>query len=105
MVDDSKTKFSTDIERGHVIRQSPAEGERLQPGETVSLVVSLGPRFFAAPDFRSLSRSAAEDLAAEYGLHVTFSTIPGTSGQIVFSQSPGVGTQVEYGDTIQLFMV
>jgi hypothetical protein len=36
---------------------------------------------------------------------VTFSTIPGTSGQIVFSQSPGVGTQVEYGDTIQLFMV
>jgi serine/threonine-protein kinase len=105
VVDDSTTKFSTDIERGHVIRQSPAEGERLQPGETVSLVVSLGPRFFAAPDFRSLSRSAAEDLAAEYGLHVTFSTIPGTSGQIVWSQSPGVGTQVEYGDTIQLFMV
>ena len=105
VVDDSKTKFSTDVERGHVIRQSPAEGERLQPGETVSLVVSLGPRFFAAPDFRSLSRSAAEDLADEYGLHVTFSTIPGTSGQIVFSQSPGVGTQVEYGDTIQLFMV
>ena len=105
VVDDQKTKFSTDVERGHVIRQSPAEGERLQPGETVSLVVSLGPRFFAAPDFRSLSRSAAEDLAADYGLHVTFSTIPGTSGQIVFSQSPGVGTQVEYGDTIQLFMV
>jgi len=105
VVDDSKTKFSDDVERAHVIRQRPAEGERLQPGGTVSLVVSLGPRFFPAPEFRSLSRSAAEDRAAEYGLHVTFSTIPGTSGQIVFSQSPGVGTQVEYGDTIQLFMV
>ena len=104
VVDDSKTKFSSEVERGHVINQSPADG-RLQPGETVSIVVSLGPKTFGAPDFRSLSRSAAEALALEYGLHVTFSTIPGTSGQIVFSQSPGVGTTVQYGDTIQLFMV
>ena len=104
VVDDSKTKFSTEVERGHVIRQTPAEGDRLSPGETVSLVVSLGPRFFPAPDFRSLSRSAAEDLADQYGLHVIFSTFPGTGGTAVFSQSPGVGWTVEYGDTIRLFM-
>jgi serine/threonine-protein kinase len=104
VVDDSKTKFSTEVERGHVIRQDPAKG-KLQPGETVSVVVSRGPRFFPAPDFRSLTREGAQALADEYGLHVTFSTIFGTSGQIVYSQSPGVGTTVEYGDTIQLFMV
>jgi serine/threonine-protein kinase len=87
-----------------VISQDPAQG-KLQPGETVSVVVSRGPRFFPAPDFRSLTREDAQALADEYGLHVTFSTIFGTSGQIVYSQSPGVGTTVEYGDTIQLFMV
>jgi hypothetical protein len=57
----------------------------------------------SAPEFARFA--IGRQRAAEYGLHVTFSTIPGTSGQIVFSQSPGVGTQVEYGDTIQLFMV
>ena len=103
VVDDSKTKFSTEVERGHVIRQTPAEGQ-LQPGETVSLVISLGPRSFPAPDFRSLSRTAAQDLADQYGLHVIFSTFPGTGGTAVFSQSPGVGWTVEYGDTIRLFM-
>ena len=36
VVDPSKTKFSTDVERDRVIRQTPADG-RLQPGETVSL--------------------------------------------------------------------
>ena len=59
VVDDSKTKFSSEVERGHVISQSPADG-RLQPGETVSIVTSRsGRRRSRAPDFRSLSRSAA----------------------------------------------
>ena len=55
VVDASKTKFSTEVERGRVIRQTPADGQ-LQPGETVSLVISLGPKTFPAPDFRGLSR-------------------------------------------------
>jgi serine/threonine-protein kinase len=87
-----------------IIKQAPADGTRLQPGETVTITVSLGPRFFPAPDFSNLSHDAAEALAAEYGLHVIFSTFPGTGGDAVFSQSPGVGWTVEYGDTIRLFM-
>ena len=105
VVDDSKTKFSTTVERGRVIRQSPDSGKELQPGGTVTLVISLGPKHFPAPDFRSMSRADAQALADQYGLHVTFSTLFGTSGQLVWSQSPGVGVTVQYGDTIPLFMV
>jgi beta-lactam-binding protein with PASTA domain len=104
VVDDSKTKFSTQVERGRVIRQIPADG-RLQPGETVTIVISLGPKHFDMPDFRGRSKDDAQALADQYGLVVVFSTIPNTSGTIVFSQSPGVGAPVTYGDTITLYLV
>ena len=39
------------------------------------------------------------------GSLLTFKTVPGTTGSVVFSQSPGVGVTVRYGDTITLFMV
>ena len=104
VVDPSKTKFSTDVERDRVIRQTPAEG-RLQPGETVSLVISLGPKNFAVPDFRGRTRVDAQALADEWGLVLAFSSIPNTSGTIVYSQSPGIGATVTYGDTISLYLV
>jgi len=104
VVDASKTKFSTDIERGRVIRQKPADGQ-LQPGQTVTLVVSLGPKSFGAPNFIGLSRDAATALADQWGLALDFQTIGTTSGTLVYSQNPGVGVTVMYGDTITLYMV
>jgi serine/threonine-protein kinase len=101
----TKAKFSTDVERGRVIAQSPKAGVKLQPGETVMITVSLGPKHFAAPSFLGLSRDAAKALADRYGLQPDFRTIAGTSGTIVYSQTPGVGTTVSYGDTITLFVV
>ena len=104
VVDASKTKFSTDVERGRVIRQNPADG-LLQPGQTVTLVVSLGPKSFGAPNFIGLSRDAATALADQWGLALDFQTIGTTSGTLVYSQNPGVGVTVTYGDTITLYMV
>jgi len=101
----TKTKFSTDIERGRVIAQSPDPGTKLQPGETVTLTISLGPKRFACPDFRGLSRDAAQAMADSYGLKLDFKTVFGTSGSVVYSQSPGADTTVAYGDTITLYMV
>jgi serine/threonine-protein kinase len=104
VVDDSKTKFSTEVERGRVIRQTPADGQ-LQPGETVTIVVSLGSKNFAAPDFIGLSRDAATSLANRWGLVVDFQVIGTTTGTLVYSQNPGVGVTVTYGDTITLYLV
>ncbi|MGZ5214036.1 MAG: Stk1 family PASTA domain-containing Ser/Thr kinase [Actinomycetota bacterium] len=103
VVDDSKTKFSTEVERGHVIRQSPADGQ-LQPGETVTLVISMGPKSFPAPDFRSLSRSGAQALAEQFGLIPTFVDLAAYPGTTVVNQSTAVGATVTYGDPITLYL-
>ena len=106
VVDSSKTKFSTTVERGLVIRQNPADGKKLQPGETVRDRDLARTEALPRPRFPfDVPRRTPRRWRTEYGLHVTFSTLFGTSGQLVWSQSPGVGVTVQYGDTIQLFMV
>jgi eukaryotic-like serine/threonine-protein kinase len=98
------TAFSDSVVKGRIISSSPTAGELTVPGTTITLVVSQGPEQFPAPDFRSMSRSSAQALADRYGLKLDFRTFPGTPGTLVFSQSPGVGVTVRYGDTITLFM-
>ena len=102
---DTQEAFSDSVVRGRVISASPDEGVQADYGSTVTLVVSKGPETFPAPDFRGLSQSAARALADTSGLIVSFQTVPGTSGSIVFSQNPGAGTTVRNGDTITLYMV
>jgi serine/threonine-protein kinase len=102
--DPPKMKFSTVFDRNTVIKQTPAGG-RLQPGETISLVVSLGPKHFPAPDFRGLSRDAAQALADQFGIQVTFSDIAAYPGTTVRNQSVAAGTTITYGDPITLYMV
>jgi len=97
--------FSDSVVDGRVISVSPDAGTVTDYGTTVTLTVSKGPQQFPAPDFRGISRSAAEDLAAQYGLVLDFQTVAGTSGSLVYSQTPGVGSVVRYGDTITLFLV
>jgi serine/threonine-protein kinase len=103
VVDDSKTKFSNEVERGRVIRQTPANG-RLQPGETVTLVISMGPKNFPAPDFRFLSRSGAQALADQFGLIPTFVDLAAYPGTTVVNQGTAVDATVTYGDPITLYM-
>ena len=100
-----KTKFSADVARDTVIAQSPDAGSKLQPGQTVTLTISLGPKDFVCPDFRGLTRDGAQALADQYGLKLDFQVIGTSSGTLVYSQNPGVGITVSYGQTITLYMV
>jgi beta-lactam-binding protein with PASTA domain len=97
--------FSDSVVDGRVISVSPDVGAMTAYGTTVTLTVSKGPETFPVPDFRGISRSAAEDLAEQYGLVLDFRAVAGTSGSVVYSQTPGVGTVVRFGDTITLFLV
>ncbi|MGZ8623165.1 MAG: Stk1 family PASTA domain-containing Ser/Thr kinase [Actinomycetota bacterium] len=97
-------EFSNVVEEGRVISQSPS-GAEAPSGSTITLTVSKGPEQFPAPNFGGLSKSGAQALADQYGLLLVFKTVPGTTGSVVYSQSPGVGVTVRYGDTITLFMV
>ena len=100
-----RTKFSTEVPRDTVIKQSPAAHEALQPGQTVTITISLGPKRFAVPDFSGLTRDGATALATEWGLVPDFQVIGTTPGTLVYSQNPGIGVTVMYGDTITLYMV
>jgi eukaryotic-like serine/threonine-protein kinase len=96
--------FSDDVARGRVISQDPARGKNLQPGETVSIVVSLGPEEFELPSFLGLGRDEAIARIHALGLEAQVVPVPGGNGSTVVSQLPPVGETVRVGDTIAIYV-
>jgi eukaryotic-like serine/threonine-protein kinase len=96
-------RFSDSVTTGEVMQQNPKSGAQLQPGNTVSLVVSQGPKQFPMPDLRGLSLDAARAKATALGLKVTALPVPGSHGTTVVSQIPDPGSTVKYGTTITLY--
>jgi beta-lactam-binding protein with PASTA domain len=95
--------FSDTVERDHVISVEPTEATKSPYGSAVTITVSQGPETFPVPVLTGLSPADAKAKAAEYGLQVTISVVPGTPGTVVISQVPSAGTTVHYGDTITLW--
>jgi beta-lactam-binding protein with PASTA domain len=96
--------FSDDVARGRVISQDPARGKNLQPGETVSIVVSLGPEEFELPSFLGMGRDEAIARMEQLGLEAQVVPVPGGNGSTVVSQLPTVGEPVRAGDTIAIYV-
>jgi serine/threonine-protein kinase len=99
------TAYSDDVPRGEVISQDPPKRTELQPGETVSIVVSLGPEEFALPSFKGMTREAALAQIRSLGLIPQVLVVPGGAGTTVVSQLPRAGTIVRAGDTIQIYVL
>ena len=107
--------FVVDVIEDEILRPTSSGGShpadtrptaRLQPGRTVTLVVSLGPKSLVLRTSSGSPAIAATALAGKYGGSPwTSKTIGTTSGTLVYSQNPGVGVTVTYGDTITLYMV
>lgn len=95
--------FSGKVAPGEAVGTDPAAGEAFQPGETIVLTVSLGPEFFASPDFEGMTVEAARGLAESHGLELTALPVPGSSGGSIVSQLPPAGTRVRYGSTITVY--
>jgi serine/threonine-protein kinase len=100
---DASEDHSQDVPRGKVISQNPPDGE-LQPGETVSIVVSLGPPEFPMPNVVGMSRDAAVAKLQDLGLEVSVSIVPGHSGTRVVFQEPASGATVHAGDTVSVYV-
>jgi eukaryotic-like serine/threonine-protein kinase len=98
-----ETAFSKNTGRGDVVATDPAAGTQTQPGDTIVLTVSLGPEFFASPDFEGMTVEAARGLAESHGLELTALPVPGSSGGSIVSQLPAAGTRVRYGSTITVY--
>ena len=55
----SSREYSDDIEKNHIISQTPLEGETIEQGSIVSVVLSLGKKLSTLPNIEGLTLSEA----------------------------------------------
>ncbi len=99
-----ETRFSDTVPKGEVIDQRPAPKTMLQPGQTVTIFVSLGPRTFPMPDVVGMPKDAAIAKLKDLGLSVAVSPLPGSPGTTVAGQLPLPGVTVTYGQTVTIYV-
>ena len=87
-----------------MISQDPRAKADLQPGATVTIVVSKGPATFLMPNVVGMSDDAAVQLLESEGLTVDVIQIQGFDGHTVLLQKPASGTTVHVGDTVQIYV-
>ena len=92
---------STEVEQGIVIEQSPPAGSRIAKGDTVTIVVSTGPREVEVPALAGRTYGEAVDILEELGLEPrrvdVFSQHP---VGVVASLDPKAGTLVDEGSVV-----
>ncbi|HSK16993.1 MAG TPA: Stk1 family PASTA domain-containing Ser/Thr kinase [Gaiellaceae bacterium] len=94
---------SADVAQGIVIEQTPPGGSRISRGDTVTIVVSTGPRIVVVPRVVGLQFEEATEVLEDAGLtwrrtEVFSERPPG----VVNSQNPRPNTEVEEGTEILL---
>jgi len=101
---DRQEEFSTVVQRGDVISQDPVKNTDLQPGQTVTITVSLGPPEFPMPNVVGMGRDAAVAKLSALGLKVDVAIVTGQTGSTVVYQKPATGTVVHPGDLVHVYI-
>ncbi|MBE7002929.1 MAG: Stk1 family PASTA domain-containing Ser/Thr kinase [Ruminococcaceae bacterium] len=106
VIDDATEEYDDNITAGYVIRSSPAEGEMLQDGDVVMLVLSKGPKVIKATVTTLTDRTLeqAQKNVSELGLvcAVDYAYDDNVPADFVISQSIAPLTEVAQGSTIRL---
>ena len=103
-VDATKQEFSTDVPKGSVISQSPADGT-LYRGDKVTLVVSKGPEMVKVPDVQGKQLDQAQKILEDAGFKVKVESFMGGIFGTVRSQDPGAGKDAPKGSVVTLVVV
>jgi serine/threonine-protein kinase len=100
----AREQTSDSVEQGRVISSTPAEGTLLQKGQTVTLVVSSGPRQVAVPALVGKDSGDATDQLTNVGLEASISERETTDADpgTVLEQDPKAGTKVAKGSQVKL---
>ncbi|GIE96827.1 Stk1 family PASTA domain-containing Ser/Thr kinase [Paractinoplanes rishiriensis] len=99
--------YSESIAKDTVVNQSPAAGERLVKGGTITLSLSLGKERFPVPDLVGLELNAARGELEQNGLKIKqgagqySDTVPEGA---VLSTNPAKGTELKRGDTVTVVL-
>jgi len=89
--------FSEDVDKGNVMRTTPAGGSEAKKGATISVYVSKGPELLTVPEVRGKLEDEAKDILTGKGFTVDVVVIDGVSpadDSKVLSQDPGAGEQL-----------
>jgi serine/threonine-protein kinase len=97
--------YSTSVPKGDVVATDPPAGRVVHHGDTVTVVVSLGPKTFPMPSVVGLPVADARAELERAGLNVIVIQIPGSPGRTVVSQLPAAGTIVQQGSTVRIYVV
>ena len=97
-------EYSASVAAGRVIESTPAAGVEITPGTAVALIVSKGPAPVTVPDVHGKSVGDAKSILGALGLQVTTTETfsDKVKSGIVISSSPGPGTTVSKGATVNL---
>lgn len=99
------TANSSSVPAGNVISQTPLASTMVFTGDSVDLVVSIGPAIVNTPNVLGLSQASAENAITSAGLVVgTITMINSTTvaaGDVI-SQSPAGGSSVTEGTAVDL---
>ena len=101
-----ETENSETVEIGKVISMSPGAGETVKKGDTVTLVISKGPKDMKVPDVSGESQESATAALEAMGLKVDVKDKASEDvdkGNVV-STSPTAGSSVKSGDTVTLYV-
>ena len=96
--------YSSDVDKGSVISQSPANGT-LNRGEAVTLTVSKGPEMVTVPKVEGLTKAAATKKLEAAGFTVEVQTFLGGPMDEVRASRPGGGGEAEKGSTVTILVV
>ncbi|GIF08732.1 Stk1 family PASTA domain-containing Ser/Thr kinase [Actinoplanes siamensis] len=100
-------QYSDTVAKDSVVSQNPGPNERVVKGETLTLILSLGPEVHPVPDLSGQEVAAAKGLVQEAGLNYKegkgqySDTVP---EGVVISTSPPAGTQLKPGDTVTVVL-
>ncbi|MBC7550350.1 MAG: PASTA domain-containing protein, partial [Cellulomonas sp.] len=92
------------IGRNRVIESSPAAGQRVDKGQTVTLLVSSGPQRVAVPSVVGQSQEAASSALSGAGFRVSVRTKErkGVDPGTVLGQDPAAGTRRPQGARVTI---
>lgn len=101
--------YDDSVQAGYVISQNPESGTKLNKGDTVSYVVSLGPKteLVTVPDVLGAMPGSAEQVIAQEGLTAAYGgeqySNDYPAGTVCYLD-PGNGVRVEKGSTVYYYV-
>lgn len=101
-------RHDVDVERNHVISQSPSQGTELKKGDLVTIVISLGPEELSVPNLMGYTLNDAKKILEKDGLKlgsISYDYSEVYKEGTVINQNPVVGVgSIKKGDSVNVVL-